>query len=107
MARIFMAVFSMAIVGLPISVQARAAETVDVICAEGRGFQMQQDGRRATVAFDGRKVSLEREPLPIGIYYRNQQAALVIDGDFVAFVPRGDTNWRDCRIKGDASMTAG
>jgi len=107
MARCLIAILSVAAVGLPISAQAKAAETINVVCAEGRGFQLQQDAEHATVSFEGRQISLERQPLPIGTYYRNQQAALVIDGDFVAFVPRGDSNWRDCRMTSDAVTMPG
>lgn len=83
----------------PISAETRAADGVEVVCAGGRGFLMRPDAERATVEIKGRQILLERQPLPIGTYYRNRQAALVIDGDFVAFVPRGDTGWRDCRVK--------
>lgn len=83
----------------PASAEVRAADGVEVVCAGGRGFWMRPDAERATVEIEGRQILLERQPLPIGAYYRNRQAALVIDGDFVAFVPRGDTGWRDCRVK--------
>lgn len=76
---------------------------MEVVCADGRGFTLVQEDERATVEVDGRRMMLDRQPLPIGVYYRSQQAALVIDGEFVAFVPRGDAGWRDCHMKDGAS----
>lgn len=90
---------------VPLNASARAAEGVEVVCAEGRGFLMRPDAESVMVEVEGQHMMLDRQPLPLGAYYRNRQAALVIDGDFVAFVPRGDTGWRDCRVKG-ATPTA-
>lgn len=70
----------------------------EVQCAVGRRFRFSTASERAVVEYEGRRITLPRRDLSIGQYYRSKDGALVIDGDFIAFVPRGDENWRDCRI---------
>lgn len=69
-----------------------------VQCAAGKSFTVQISARRAIVQVGQRRMSLPQEDMPLGQYYRNADAALVIDGAFVAFVPKGDSGWRDCRL---------
>lgn len=81
----------------PASAQA-ATMDMEVQCAAGRRFILHADDERATIIWTGRKLTLERGALPLGRYYRSPTAALIIDGDYVSFVPRGDPNWRDCHF---------
>ena len=69
-----------------------------VQCAMGRSFRFTADARQALVEIGARKMILARTDLPLGEYFRGKDCALIIDGDFVAFVPRGDERWRDCHL---------
>ncbi|MFB9051297.1 hypothetical protein ACFFV8_21575 [Sphingobium indicum] len=74
------------------------ATDMEVRCAAGRRFFLRADADRATIVWKDGQLTLERGALPLGLYYRSPRAALIIDGDYVSFVPRGDRNWRDCRL---------
>lgn len=65
--------------------------------AAGKSFSITIDSRRAVVKIGQRRMSLLRKDRPPGQYYRSEDAALIIDGNFIAFVPKGDESWRDCR----------
>ncbi|WP_022681616.1 hypothetical protein [Sphingobium bisphenolivorans] len=69
-----------------------------VQCAEGRNFLLRIDGARAQVQLDGDRLTLARAPSSLGEQFRSAQATLIIDGSFVAFVPKGDMGWRDCNL---------
>ncbi|WP_169795089.1 hypothetical protein [Novosphingobium barchaimii] len=34
----------------------------------------------------------------MGHQYQSAQATLILDGDFIAFVPKDDAGWQDCRV---------
>ncbi|WP_176596492.1 MULTISPECIES: hypothetical protein [Sphingobium] len=70
----------------------------EVQCAAGRRFLLRADADRATIIWKEGQLTLERGTLTLGRYYRSPQAALIIDGDYVSFVPKGDGSWRDCHI---------
>lgn len=79
-------------------IPAEAKEPIQIRCAQGRGLSIEIGGDRAIASFEGRKLTLPRRPAPLGMYFRSDKGALVIDDNFVAFVPKGDPNWRDCGI---------
>src|SRR3546814_1233194 len=74
------------------------ANDMGVGCAVGRRFFPRADADRGTIVWKNGQLTLERGALLLGLYYRSPRAALIIDGDYVSFVPRGDRNWRDCRL---------
>lgn len=76
-----------------------------VRCAAGKSFTVQVSARRAIVQFGQKRMSLPQKDMPLGQYYRNADAALVIDGDFVAFVPKGDEGWRECRLSPQTTVS--
>lgn len=69
-----------------------------VQCAAGRSFRFTATSRQASIDYDGHRIILARTDMPLGTYFRGKEGALIIDGAFVAFVPRGDDAWRDCQI---------
>lgn len=71
-----------------------------VECAQGRSFGVQIQGEEARVQLPDRLLQLTRRPSALGLQFRDANAALIIDGDFVAFAQRGDWEWRDCDLKG-------
>lgn len=80
------------------------AAGTQVHCAGGRRFVMQVEPTRAVVTFGPRRISLPRRQMPLARYYRSSEAALLVDGMFVAFVPEGHRGWRECRL--DPAQTA-
>lgn len=79
-------------------IPAEAKEPIQIRCAQGKSLSIEIEGDRAIASFEGRKLTLPRRPTLLGMYFRSDKGALVIDDNFVAFVPKGDTNWRDCEI---------
>jgi hypothetical protein len=75
-----------------------AAGRLEVRCAEGRAFFAERDEKYAVVTYEGRRIILTRRPLELGSYYRSEEAVLIVDGDFVAFIPEHDRSWRECRL---------
>lgn len=75
-----------------------AAGRLQVRCAEGRAFFTERDEKHAVVTYEGRRIILTRRPLELGTYYRSDEAVLILDGDFVAFIPERDRSWRECRL---------
>jgi len=73
-------------------------ERKQVQCAHARSFTIQSDGKRALVNWDNRHAALPRKASSLGERYENARAALIIDGAFVAFVPKGDSSWEDCYV---------
>mgnify|MGYP003582730600 CR=1 FL=1 len=82
------------------SAQARMGDWVHVECAEGRSFELLISQEHAVVELKRRRLVLQRRPSSIGQQYRTREVTLIIDGDFVAFVPDDDLDWRDCHIVG-------
>ncbi len=79
---------------------------IEVRCAGGRSFVVQVEPARAVVTMGPQRISLPRRQMPLAQYYRSDEAALVIDGAFVAFVPKGDESWRDCRMEAAGTALA-
>lgn len=75
-------------------------ELIAVKCAQGRSFELQIQGEEARVQLPDRLLRLTRRPSALGLQFRDAKAALIIDGDFVAFAQRGDWEWRDCHLEG-------
>jgi hypothetical protein len=71
---------------------------VQVQCAGGRQFLLQAEQRRAQVRVGQRQLNLVRRPSSMGQQYHSPQATLILDGDFIAFVPKNDAGWQDCRV---------
>lgn len=70
----------------------------EVRCASGRSFRFSVADDVAIVEFENESLRLRRRDFSLGEYFGSDDGALVIDGDFVAFVPRDDRGWRDCLI---------
>ena len=86
--------------------EAHAAERHErfaVECAQGRSFGVQIQDEEARVQLPDRLLQLTRRPSALGLQFRDAKAALIIDGDFVAFAQRGDWEWRDCHLKGSGN----
>lgn len=73
-------------------------DIVQVKCAGDRHFLLRLHPQGVEIVVDGRSFELSRRPSSLG-YYRSRDATLIIDGDFVAFVPRGDFGWQNCHIE--------
>ena len=73
-------------------------DVVRVKCAGDRHFLLRLQTQSAEVVVDGRSFDLLRRPSSLG-YYRSREATLIIDGDFFAFVPRGDFGWQNCHVE--------
>lgn len=67
-------------------------------CAGGRQFLLQAEHKHARVRLGERQIDLVRRPSSMGQQYYGPEATLILDGDFVAFVPKGDAGWQDCRV---------
>jgi hypothetical protein len=83
---------------LPSSAPAETKAQVRVRCEDGRYFLLRLDPQRATVIAEKRRFEMRRKESSLGQYYRGDKATLIIDGNFVAFVPSDDWGWKDCRI---------
>ena len=70
-----------------------------VVCAGGRSFQMDAREKLARIFLDGRELRLTRRASSLGQQYLSSDAALLIDGDYVAFVLNDDLAYEDCRIR--------
>jgi len=75
-----------------------ARERKQVTCADTRSFTILSDGKRAQVIWADRHATLPRKPSSLGERYESARAALIIDGAFVAFVPKGNSSWEDCYV---------
>ena len=88
---------SAAVATIPASAQPTKAP-VQVQCAGGRQFLLQAEHKHARVGVGERQIDLVRTPSSMGRQYQNAQATLILDGDFIAFVPKDDAGWQDCRV---------
>lgn len=73
-------------------------EALHVACAQGRSFGLLIEERQARVQLADGELVLARKASSLGQHFRNGDATLIVDDDFVAFVQRGDWEWRDCHI---------
>jgi hypothetical protein len=83
---------------LPASASAEASAQMQVRCQGGRHFLLRFDAQRATVIAEKRRFEMRRKESPLGQYYHDRETTLIIDGNFVAFVPKDDWGWQGCRI---------
>jgi hypothetical protein len=74
-------------------------EPAMVVCAGGRSFQIEAREKVARIFLDGRELRLTRRASSLGQQYRSSDAALIIDGDYVAFVLNDDLAYEDCGIR--------
>jgi len=81
----------------------RSSGDLHVRCAKGRSFLLRIEGEQARVQLDTRQLTLFSRRSSLGRQFQSPLATLIIDEDFVAFVPQDDTGWRDCRIEGEGS----
>ncbi|MDE8652551.1 hypothetical protein [Novosphingobium album (ex Liu et al. 2023)] len=51
----------------------------------------------ARIQIGARQLKLPRKPSALSERYANAEGTLMLDGEFVAFVPRDDAGWKDCR----------
>ena len=86
------------ILTLSSSAPAQTKAQIRVRCEGGRYFLLRLDPQHATVIAEKRRFEMRRKISSLGQHYRGDKATLIIDGNFVAFVPQGDWDWRDCRI---------
>ncbi len=70
-----------------------------VVCAGGRSFQMEAREKVARIFLEGRELRLTRRASSLGQQYRSSDAALIIDGDYVAFVLNDDLAYEECHIR--------
>jgi hypothetical protein len=83
---------------LPQSASAETKAQILVRCEGGRYFLLRLDPQQATVIAEKRRYEMRRKESSLGQYYHSTEATLIIDGNFVAFVPREDWDWQGCRI---------
>jgi hypothetical protein len=68
-----------------------------ITCAGGRQFLLQTGADGARVQFGVRHLKLPRKPSALSERYAGSEGTLMLDGEYVAFVPRNDAGWKDCR----------
>jgi hypothetical protein len=68
------------------------------VCSDGRSFTVVRDAQHATVQFADGRYRLVRRSSSIGPKYASNDATLLIDGDFAAFVTKSVTNLESCLI---------
>ncbi|MGF7156456.1 hypothetical protein [Novosphingobium gossypii] len=80
---------------VPVPQPLKSAERIT--CAANRHFLLRTDAERAQIQIGNRRLELQRAPSAISQRYRSEEATLMLDGEFIAFVPKGDAGWTDCR----------
>ncbi|SEK04016.1 hypothetical protein SAMN05518849_13213 [Sphingobium sp. AP50] len=78
-----------------------------VQCANARRFFIRVAEKHAVVTFGPRQITLPQQDFKLGRYFSSRDAALIVDQEFVAFVPRGDEGWKECRIVEGATHPSG
>jgi hypothetical protein len=68
-----------------------------ITCAGGRQFLLRTGADVARVQIGTRQLKLPRKPSSLSERYASAEGTLMLDGEFVAFVPRDDAGWKDCR----------
>lgn len=84
-----------AIAPLALAQPLTAAERIT--CAGGKQFLLRTSTNGARVQIGTRQLNLPRKPSALSERYGSNEGTLMLDGEFVAFVPKGDAGWRDCR----------
>ncbi len=62
----------------------KSAQPVHVQCAAGRDFTLPLGPRLAIVDLSGKRLTLMRRPSSLDQHYRDEAAALIVDGRYVA-----------------------
>ncbi|WP_159981112.1 MULTISPECIES: hypothetical protein [unclassified Novosphingobium] len=81
----------------PLALAQPRAPAERITCAGGRQFLLQTGASSARIQIGARQLKLPRKPSSLSERYAGSEGTLMLDGDFVAFVPRGDAGWQDCR----------
>jgi hypothetical protein len=68
-----------------------------ITCAGGRQFLLRTSADGARIQIGTRQLKLPRKPSALSERYGNAEGTLMLDGAFVAFVPRDDAGWKECR----------
>jgi hypothetical protein len=84
-------------VAAPIALAQPLAPAERITCAGGRQFLLQTGADGARIQIGTRQLKLPRKPSSLSERYANAEGTLMLDGEFVAFVPRDDAGWKDCR----------
>lgn len=81
----------------PLALAQPIAPAERITCAGGRQFLLRTSTNGARVQIGIRQLNLARKPSALSERYGSAEATLMLDGEFVAFVPKGDVGWKDCR----------
>lgn len=65
-------------------------------CVDGRTFTVQRGEETAEVGYFNERYRLPRRPSRLGIRYATEDATLIIDGDFAAFVTEHVVDLESC-----------
>jgi hypothetical protein len=84
-------------VAAPIALAQPLAPAERITCAEGRQFLLRTGADDARIQIGTRQLKLPRKPSTLSERYGSAEGTLMLDGAFVAFVPRDDAGWKDCR----------
>ena len=79
------------------------ALSATVHCAGARHFDVRADGERAVVRVGSEVLTLRRSATASMVRYTGPNAALAIEGDYVAFVMNDTLNFEECRLDRGAS----
>ncbi|HEX7858439.1 MAG TPA: hypothetical protein VF503_32550 [Sphingobium sp.] len=90
---------------IPLSAQAQPTNTT-VRCAGGRSFVIELSSEAASVQIDGQVLHLRRQASTSMTRYSSSDAALIIDGDYVAFVMTDALDFTECHLPRTASDNA-
>jgi hypothetical protein len=81
----------------PLALAQPPAPAERITCANGRQFLLQTGANSARIQIGARQLKLPRKPSALSERYAGSEGTLMLDGDFVAFVPQDDAGWQDCR----------
>lgn len=84
-------------VAAPIALAQPLAPAERITCAGGRQFLLRTGADGARIQIGTRKLKLPRKPSALSERYSSAKGTRMLDGAFVAFVPRDDAGWKDCR----------
>ncbi|MBB3941450.1 hypothetical protein GGR39_003127 [Novosphingobium fluoreni] len=81
----------------PLALAQPLAPAERITCSGGRQFLLRTSTNGARVQIGTRQLNLPRKPSALSERYAGTEGTLMLDGEFVAFVPKGDAGWKDCR----------
>ncbi|WP_143075114.1 hypothetical protein [Sphingobium sp. AP50] len=94
----FSLVLAVVLIGASMASVAEPHEALHIMCAQSRTFDVRISANQARVQLADGQLLLTRKPSSLGDHFRNDDATLIIDEDFVAFAQRGDWDWQDCHV---------